>query len=289
MFKNMINEAKIVFNMKLDSSLNIMSSNQNSIDPTLPDMQCIRTYRNGKNTVFIPGSSIKGVMRNRCERILKFLGGDVCNIVDMKNSCGDREDKDLSGKEVYDKICPACRMFGSTSLGGRVKFRDAYPIGDVKVGLRDGVGIDRITGAAQRGALYNFEVVEDGIFQVIITLNNYELYQLKVLLYAIQDIDDGYVAFGGATTRGNGRMRIEDLKVEFRDYRKGINALTGYDEEDRGGDLEYNRYMYFHKAQIPKEENPKGGNDFRYSMDQLLKVLDDIDIKNRIGGRENGR
>lgn len=282
MFKNLKNEAKITFNLKLDSPLSIRSGNENGIDPTLPDMQCVRTYRDGKNTVFIPGSSIKGVMRNRCERIIKFLGGDVCNIVDRKDSCGDKNDKNLSGKEVYDKMCFACKMFGSTSLGGRVKFKDAYPIGDVKMGVRNGVGINRITGAAQRGALYDFEVVEDGTFGVAITMTNYELYQLKLLLFTIQDIEDGYVTFGGSTTRGNGKMRIENLKIEFRDYRKGTNTLTGYDEKDKGANLEFEKQMYFYRAQVPKEENLKKENNLLNSMSELLRLLDSIDVESAV-------
>lgn len=282
MFKTLKNEAKISFNMKLDSPLTIMSGSENSLDPTLPDSQCIRTYKDGKDTVFIPGSSIKGVMRSRTEKILNYLGGNTCNIVDRRNSCGEEEDKNRSGEEVYNRICPACKMFGSTSLAGRVKFKDAYPIGDVKIGIRNGVGIDRITGAAQMGPLYDFEVVEDGIFKVIITMNNYELYQLKLLLFVIQDIDDGYVSFGHATTRGNGKMRVEDLKIEFRDYRKGLSTLTGYFEKDQGGDLEYEKYMYFYRDQLPKNEEVKEGINFEDSMKELLTILDNIDIEKEV-------
>jgi len=272
MFKDLRNEAKITFKMKVDSPLSIRSGSENGIDPTLPDMQCLRTFKDGENTVFIPGSSIKGVIRSRCERIIKFLEGNACNIVDRNQSCNGKEKelkKELTGSDIYKKVCHACRIFGSTAIGSRVKFKDAYPIGKTKIGFRNGVGINRITGAAQRGALYDFEVVEDGTFEVSFIITNYELYQLKLLLFAIEDIDEGYVSFGGSTTRGNGKMKVEDLTVEFRDYRKNIGKVSGFKENDKGKDLDYKKEFYFYKAKVD-------------GLDSALDLLENVDLEQKI-------
>lgn len=282
MFKDLRNEAKVTFSMKLDSPLCIRSGSENGIDPTLPDMQCIRTFKDGRNTVFIPGSSIKGVIRSRCEKIIRFLGGQACNVVNRENACGDNSHESLNGDEVYSKMCSACKMFGSTSIGGRIKFKDAYPIGDVKIGLRDGVGIDRITGAAQKSAKYDFEVVEDATFEVVITLTNYELYQLKLLLFAIKDIDDGYVSFGSASTRGNGKMKIENLNIEFRDYRQNLSRLMGYNKSDLGDNLEYKKSLYFYKANFPNENAKSEDNTSNNSIDAAFKILDNVNVENAL-------
>ncbi len=261
MFKDLRNEVKINFDIKTDSPLAIRSSNANGIDPTLPDMQCIRSYKDGESVVFIPGSSIKGILRSRCERILNLVANknSVCNIVDMKKCCDAKIEKseELSAEEIYKKICSACKMFGAKSLGGRFKFKDAYPIGDKpKIGYRNGVGINRITGAAQKGALYDFEVVEEGTFHVTITAANYELYQLKTLIWAISDINDGYVTFGSGSTRGNGKMLVENLQVEFRDYRvNNINKLQGYYESDLGQEVKFNKKLYYKEFLVKGEEN----------------------------------
>jgi len=270
MFKDLRNEAKITFNMKLDSPLSIRSSKEGGIDPTLPDMQCIRTYKNGKYTVFIPGSSIKGVIRSRCEKIINFLGGSTCNIVNRSNACSVGNDN-LTGEKVYKKMCPACKMFGSGSLGGRVKFKDAYPLGETKIGQRNGVGINRITGAAQGGVFYDFEVVEDGTFEVVITMTNYELYQLKLLLFVISDINDGYVAFGSGSTRGNGKMKIESLNIIFRDYRKDTKTLTGFYDYDVVEGIGFIREMYYNKGSI---EN----------FDDAMNLLHRVDIEKALKG-----
>ena len=48
---------------------------------------------------------------------------------------------------------------------------------------RAGVGINRITGAAQNGALYDFEVVEDGSFLVEMTFQAASWYNNGVLAF----------------------------------------------------------------------------------------------------------
>ncbi len=270
MFREMKNEGKLTFKLITDSPLSIRSGSINDIDPTLPDMQCIRTQRKGEQTVFIPGSSIKGVMRSRCERIINFLGGNVCNVVDIKNNCGSKMRKqadDMNGKERYEQICIGCRMFGSTVLGSRIKFKDAYPIDiDPKIGFRNGVGINRITGAAQKGALYDFEVVEEGKFLVSISLNNFELYQLKLLLFVLKDIDDGYAAFGGSSTRGNGKMKVEEVNFEYRDYRKDVASnICGYHNDDKSKEIALKKELYYKYSAIN-------------GLEELFDLLEDIDV-----------
>lgn len=256
MFKELKNEFKLNFKLKVDSPLCIQSG-EDSIDPTLPDMQCIRSYKGGKNVVFIPGSSLKGVIRSRCEKIFNIIAGEqrCCNITEgNKAQCNKESGND--GKEVYYKLCPACKMFGSMALGGRFKFKDAYPEnGEFKTGYRNSISVNRITGATSKGAKYDFEVVEDGTFDVTITGENFELYQLKVLLWAMQDINDGYVTFGYAGTRGNGKMLVEDMELNIRDFRQTRpTRLTGYNNEC-GAPLEYIEKNYYFEGKIVGKDN----------------------------------
>lgn len=87
--------------------------------------------RDGK--LVIPATSIKGAVRVVFEAIT--------------NSCVSqrhrRENRRLSiahmacgqvrkGKEEKAKLCPACRVFGTTGYRGRVHFSDAVPVGDVR-------------------------------------------------------------------------------------------------------------------------------------------------------------
>lgn len=276
MFAQLKNQFKLTFNFKIDSPLCIRSGEE-SIDPTLPDMQCVRSYKNGENVVFIPGSSIKGVVRTQCEKIYNVIGNGkiACDIHDKSKVCNKSKDKDIkeSGATIYSELCPACKMFGSMRLGGRIKFKDAYPIDNkFKIGYRNGVGINRITGAAQRGALYDFEVVEDASFKVTITGDNFELYQLKVLMWALDDINEGYSNFGSSSTRGNGKMTVEDMKLEIRDYRQeNSEYLKGYKDKDIASKVNYTKAGYYNVCKIE-------GYD---KIDELLENVDVADCIRR--------
>lgn len=282
MFAKLRNQFKLTFNLKVDSPLCIKRE-EKSIDPTLPDTQCIRSNKNGESVVFIPGSSIKGVIRTQCEKIFNILAEKqiVCDIFNSdifnkKSKCNSISE-DCNGEKTYNALCPACKMFGSMSLGGRIKFKDAYPINnEFKIGYRNGVGINRITGAAQKGALYDFEVVEDGKFQVTITGDNYELYQLKVILWVLDDINEGYVTFGSSSTRGNGKMLVEDVKLQVRDYRKNVTTLNGYHSEDKGETLDYQQKGYFKVSEVN-------------NIEEILNLVKSIDIIRSIKrGEKNG-
>lgn len=269
MFAEMKNQFKLSFELKVDSPLCIKSG-EKGIDPSMVDDVCIRSYKNGEEVVFIPGSSIKGVIRTQCEKIINIIANTkkCCNILETHDSCNKKDDNKKSASEIYNLLCPACKMFGCTALGGRIKFNDAYPIDNkFKVGYRDGVGIDRITGASQKGVKYDYEVVEDASFKVIITGDNYELYQLKILLYALNDINEGYVTFGSNSTRGNGKMLVNNMSLTIRDYRENQNCITGYKNDDKGGKINYSNKGYYNECTIE-------------TYDKILGLLNDINIKN---------
>ena len=80
MLRELKNEAKISVILHTKSSLTIRSAQTKVMDPTLPDMQCIKSRYKGKDTVIIPGSSLKGVIRSRYEKIVNLFGVDCFDI-----------------------------------------------------------------------------------------------------------------------------------------------------------------------------------------------------------------
>lgn len=270
MFAVLKNQFKLTFTLKVDSPLCIKNGDD-TINPTLPDMQCMRSRKNGEDVVFIPGSSIKGIFRSQCEKIFNIVAEKKvsCDVLSDKSKCHKEKG---TGKEVYKAMCPSCKMFGSKSLGGRIKFKDAYPENNnFRIGHRTCNSINRITGGAEKGALYDFEVVEDGEFTVTITGENYELYQLKTLMWVLEDIDEGYVAFGSASTRGNGKMKVKDFNISIRDYRKNTTYVNGYNDEDKGEKVEYTTSGYYKEVNID-------------SINEVMKLLNNVDINNSIRG-----
>lgn len=143
------------------------------------------------------------------------------------------------------------------------------PVGDVKLGVRNGVGINRITGGSYGRALYDFEVVEDATFAASFTLTNYALWQLKLMMFILHDIDDGYVAFGSATTRGNGRMKVKDVRLQVRDFRQDIDPsyIAGYQDNDKiTVQPAMNRAGYYWELDVN-------------GLDAIDNLLRDIDVK----------
>ncbi len=243
MHSRAVNEARFRFAVLPAGPLLIRSGSEDPLDPTRPDMECVRSIHpaTGKESVVIPGSSLKGVFRSRAEQLLRgFLYGSsisVCNPLDRKAACGRQKAvQEASGPQRYLRHCPACQLFGSLALGGRVYFRDAFPAPahPVVLGERKNVAIDRVTGGARGGALFGLEVVESARFEAEMVLSNYDTWQLCLLAVVLDDLNQGFIGLGSGTSRGYGRVTIRDVVIALRDYRaEPPGQVTGYEPDDR--------------------------------------------------------
>ncbi len=232
MLKKLMNEAFCTLRITTTGPL-LVKSGHASISG--PDMTPVLTFRNGRQEVFIPGSSLKGVFRSHLEKIICSLRpGVVCYPFegneerqadleqrkrDYRDSCGgmfnqyskegDEQRKLVEERTdlVYRASCPTCRLFGSTSFIGRMAISDAYLIGEEVKEQRDGVGIDRLTGGASHGAKFELEVVSTGVsFQTDIHLRNFEIWQLGMLFVVLQDLEDELIRLGSGRSRGLGKV-----------------------------------------------------------------------------------
>lgn len=194
-----------------------------------PDMVPVETVREGKQTFYFPGTSLKGVLRSHFERIARTLRpGSVCipfydpkkaqqfniPVPEEQNSygCGFRSagnGRPDTSATAYYEACAACRLFGSLRFAGRFSIGDAYPQNgkEPKSGQRNGVGIDRFTGGTVRGILFDLVVVEGGVFETAIRVTNFELWQLAAVNFLLQDLHDEMIALGSGRSRGLGRVK----------------------------------------------------------------------------------
>ncbi|MDQ2904244.1 MAG: CRISPR-associated RAMP protein Csx7 [Chloroflexota bacterium] len=246
MLKKLVNEAFCTLRITTTGPL-LVKSGHASVSG--PDMTPVLTWRNGKQEVFLPGSSLKGVVRSHLEKIVCSLKprvvcypfeGNEDRQADMdqrqqyyRDSCGGMfnqyskrsEDNRRRLEErtdlVYGASCPTCRLFGSTGFIGRLAISDAHLASDELKEQRDGVGIDRLTGGASHGAKFELEVVSTGVaFETDIHLRNFEIWQLGMLFVVLQDMQDELIHIGSGRSRGLGKVTAT-LKEQGSEARPG--------------------------------------------------------------------
>lgn len=219
MLKQLVNEALIPLTITTTGPVLVRSGHATLSGP---DMTPVLTYRNDDWQVYLPGSSLKGVIRSHLEKVGRTLNENaICNpfhkLPEPDAFCGNRllqrrksDDEIVDSEVAYRESCPICRLFGSTEFIGRVSINDAYLVDSRRprpTEERDGVGIDRLTGGAFGSALFNLEAVSSGVqFQTNLYLRNFEVWQLGMLLLLIQDMQDGLIRIGSGRSRGLGSV-----------------------------------------------------------------------------------
>jgi CRISPR-associated RAMP protein (TIGR02581 family) len=247
MHKRLFNQAVIEYTVIPDGPI-LIKAGEGGADPTRPDMEFVRTPYAGRPDVpYLPGSSLKGVLRAHCERILRTLQETLprdvpplsCNPVKDGSRWG-RDDfacnkyferKDVKedierlakggqpeGATVFRRSCFICQLFGNTSLAGHLRTADAYPldVDQVRTEERDGVAIDRVFGAVAVGP-FQLEVVTQGEFATRLNLKNFTVAQLGLVALALRDLKAGRVGVGFGKSRGLGQVtaRFDRLEIQY--------------------------------------------------------------------------
>ncbi|MGC9069171.1 MAG: type III CRISPR-associated RAMP protein Csx7 [Thermoprotei archaeon] len=219
--------------------------------PTSPiDLQVITIVKNGVHVPYIPGSSLKGVLRTVSENIVNSLNlhGYKCFMGDGCKSRYDEVLKDYLKRNLLDDVkkllqnyCPVCKVFGSASFSAHIHVNDAYPVSSsVGRGVKVGIAIDRRSGAAKKGAFYTVEYVEPGVvFHGSLVFKNTPNYLIGLVVNALDMINSGYISIGGFKTRGFGKIKvdykgIDGVSLQNNRYLRinEIKELSGLDEYD---------------------------------------------------------
>lgn len=244
MHKRLLNEATLDFTIVPEGPI-LVKAGDTGADPTRPDMEFVRTWRDGERVVYLPGPSLKGVIRSHCERIARTIGkGRSCNPVVKGKACGDHFEQSDPGPKVHAGSCFICQMFGNTVLAGHVRTKDAYPVNPnaVRAEERNGVAIDRVFGSVAVGP-FQMEVVTTGEFKTRLVIKNFTIAQLGLLALALRDLKLGRVGIGFGKSRGLGHVTLQWNELLLRYLRKpaeldrlaGVAHLLGLDAAERYG------------------------------------------------------
>jgi len=168
---------------------------------TAPDL----IYMLNQEQACIPASTLKGWLRAHCRRILLTI------------QQGSEEDR-------FDKLLD--EVFGSSDHGrGLLQFEDALaPIDlDKELHPQTFIAVDRFTGGAKPGALYNVEAIwskESFSSEIHYREGKLESWMKILLLYALRDAMEGDLVLGWGKSRGYGRLILESTGIELGKYRE---------------------------------------------------------------------
>jgi CRISPR-associated RAMP protein (TIGR02581 family) len=184
--------------------------------------------------IFIPGSSLRGVLRSTLERILQAVKPDrgcVLFLDDSESGCAtaceavrtklEKMDEEERLQRIYDgALCDICMLFGSPLLASRLRVSDARPEKAAEPQPRHGVGIDRDTETARDKIKFDFDALEEGPqFRFRIELENARPQDFALLGILFTEMQPaGGLWIGGKKSRGLGRCVLSpDYKVTYFD------------------------------------------------------------------------
>lgn len=207
------------------------------------DAPFITVDKDPKNKIFyIPGSSFRGYLSTKLERLLakennyRFVtDSGILNEADVKLIFGytnlQNEDDNIKDKVLenlaYDKNNKDDKEENYYSMAGKIHISDMFISSEVDTIKRDGIKIDRNTGATKKGGKFDYDVLPPGTeFEFVMELDNIEDYQLDLIKLALIDILEGDL-FGGKISRGIGKCKLILNEVEFIDA-KNKQDLENY-------------------------------------------------------------
>jgi CRISPR/Cas system CMR subunit Cmr4 (Cas7 group RAMP superfamily) len=146
-----------------------------------------------KDMILIPASSLKGAIAHRATYHYNL---------DKKQFIGD-ENVATSLPEIFGSAKDKEKDSGSK---GKLIMSDCYKSDKLSTKVFDHVSIDRFTGGAIDGALFQEKTVaDDSIYKIEILLEkDIDQEYVKAFESTLTDITTGMLALGGATTKGHG-------------------------------------------------------------------------------------
>lgn len=255
------NTAKPLVIQTNEFSIKLLASIQNSliIGDTDPDSESDKTQLKSDGKSVVTGSSLKGVIRSRIERILNTLyKADSDEYYKLKYTLlgfTKEEFKQDNGKldeDKWIKVTHLCNpkqkeaSFKYDSLKGKLRVEE-FPLKDVHAEMQTRIKIDRFTGGTIESALFDSMPVFSGAnkenveIDFLLDKHNFPEWEKAagLLLLVLKDIWTGTLAIGGEKNVGRGRL-------------KGIKAEIKWNDTTQN-----HKIVFTDNAGKPKSENPE--------------------------------
>lgn len=182
-------------------------------------------WKNGRSefsskNILIPATSVKGALSHRIaynfNKANNVFVDKMPTIEELKEKEYFVEFKTINGEDLFQTIVtkgnPAVRsLFGYSAVGddgksGNLIISDIYIKESANKKLLNHVAIDRFTGGAMEGALFNEEVIrrKESFELICLVNNNVEQKYMDVLEKTLQELCSCKLPIGGGTMRGHG-------------------------------------------------------------------------------------
>ncbi|NVM01158.1 MAG: CRISPR-associated RAMP protein [Candidatus Helarchaeota archaeon] len=226
----------------IDSPIRIGGAREES-PYQITDLAITRIKTKDGMVPYIPGSSLKGLVRSASEKVYKSKTKEkiTCTPTSFRDSCGGnfnfknllkrRPNNEQISEYIERNFCEICKIFGTSGFKSHVFFTDCYPITNetFTISKKAGTSMNRRLGGTDRGALYKTEFLEPGSeFGFSLTMNNLSTEQIGLLFSAFKLINQHRLFLGSFSSRGFGKFKIlfENMIPEIgEDVTEGTNRV----------------------------------------------------------------
>ena len=158
-------------------------------------------WENKSLTLFIPGTSVKGVLRHQCERILHALGRGVTMTDKLFGYSNDKTKKSHKGRVLVNEV------YFDTAYTQEEQHR---------------IRVDRFTGGVMNGALFADHPLRNTkgktlTFPLHIRIKDCSDSEAGLAMLLVKDLMTGQVTMGANRTIGCGRIRGNSVTIRYND------------------------------------------------------------------------
>jgi len=147
---------------------------------------------NGRGNYYLPGTSLAGALRGWMAQSR--------NIDQVRHYWGDHDSEHRGASFILVEDAEIALERGQ------------------RIEIREGVGIDRYTGAAAERFKYNRAILPKGVsIPLKITLDCQASHDPAELWQVLQALEQGDIRIGAAKTRGLGKVQLKDIEIHCQD------------------------------------------------------------------------
>jgi CRISPR/Cas system CSM-associated protein Csm3 (group 7 of RAMP superfamily) len=227
-----------------------------SVDPSRPD--AVSLHSNG--IPVISGPSLKGALRSRAERIINTLGYSI-----------DNARYEAITESLLNNLFGAASKRQGNSKRGKL-FVNEISLKDYPLEQQTRIKIDRFTGGALGSALLEempvFSNKESSLIKIILTIEDYEDWEVGLVLLLLKDLWTGDLPVGGEKAIGRGVFEGSSAKLYFITHQD--NSLSEESFEIKYSNIDQNN----NKKIIIKKQDNQIGNDCLKVLNKYIKALE---------------